>query len=171
MATKKKAKSKKEEIFGDALGKSDAELLGLNEDVTKTPTPEAVVEEVEEPIAEEKAVDDALAEIEIAQKGLEDLMVKKKEALPRCEHVDAHSNGVDGKPDGLECTRYTRHKGNHRAMHTETSLENPEETAEYEREWSDAVDLPAREQPVKGPEVPGWVAEREPTRYVQTSRE
>ena len=188
MAAKKKTTKKKEvveEIFGEVpeIAKSDAELLGLKEDVdtedaksatTRLPTVEATLTAVGEPsevvvevIDEEKAVDDTIAEIALAEEGLKELIAKKKEALPRCGHVNAHSNGIDGKPDGLTCTRYERHPGNHRALHTEMSLENPEETTEYEREWSNAVDLPAVVQPVEDPNVPGWVQEREPTRYVE----
>ncbi len=165
-AKKKTAPRKKKvvkEIFGEVpeIAKSDAELLGLREGIE-----EATILEVEE-IPEERAVNDALVEIEAAQEKLEELIGKKKDVLPRCGHINAHSNGVDGKPDGLTCTRSVKHSGNHSAMHLEKNLEKPDATREYEVEWSNAVDLPAVDQPASNPNVPGWVAAREPSKYVE----
>ncbi len=159
MAAKKKKKV--------VTNKGDAELLGLHEktvvlDVDAPQTVEGILGEVPE-----IAVDDTVAEIEEAQELLETLIAEKKDALPRCGHINAHSNGVDGKPDGLTCTRYAKHPGNHSAMHIEKNLEKLDETKEYEVEWSNAVDLPAVVQPVSDQNVPGWVKEREPTKYVE----
>ncbi len=79
-------------------------------------------------IKKENAIDKKVVpkkSIEELEMELKAAIKQRRDALPRCGHVNSHSRNINGEKDDLSCTRPEGHTGNHKAEHEQWNPLSP----------------------------------------------